>query len=82
MLFGFMAITGRASAAAVAGIGTIGSANAVRAASGVAKAVVPTPAYGSDRSGTAITELDCLSTCNEEAGSGWRAGFFADAAKC
>ena len=56
MLFGFTAITGLASAEAVAGIVTIGTANVASVANGVAKAVVPTPAYGSDRSGTAIID--------------------------
>jgi hypothetical protein len=58
----------RASADPVAGIVTIGMANVVRAASGVARAVVLIPASSSVRSGTATIEAGS----RHSAGSGGR----------
>jgi len=66
MSFGFTATIVRASAEAAAGIVTIATANVVRVANGVARAVVLIRASGSDRSGTAIIEADHSNSTGSE----------------
>jgi hypothetical protein len=76
--FGFTAIIVRANAAPVAGTVTIGTANVVRVANGVAKAVVLIRASGLARSGTAIIEAEQRQSAGFEKPTlrTRRAGFF------